>query len=97
MKFLQHIGYAEDGPLQVEANSIDEILNHAWLRSWSSDPYFQRWSISVEETNVYWKSVLMAEFKGHNDLWSFIIIGYLTDVPALPKFGEKVEKNSVGH
>jgi hypothetical protein len=62
--------------IQVEFNSIDELLNHPWIKQWKSNDKFYRFSLS--ETNT-----LMCEINyGKN----WFILGYLDSPVDLPKW-----------
>ena len=85
MKIRQHISNFCSGiePREIEFNSLAELMAISWVKYWTDDENFFRFSISNEHH-------LMAETHAGEKWW---VVGYLTNYQLdLPKWIAKVTK-----
>ena len=79
MKIRQHISNFCSGiePREIEFNNLAELMAISWVKQWTDDKDFFRFSISDEHH-------LMAENHSGQKWW---VVGYLTDYQLdLPKW-----------
>ena len=82
MKIRQHISNFCSGiePQEAEFDSLAELMAISWVKQWTDDKGFFRFSISDEHH-------LMAEANSGKKWW---VVGYLTDYQlGLPKWTAK--------
>lgn len=90
MKIQRHIpNCCRDGcdplPEPVEFNDLQELMDIDFVKQWSENPTFFRYSISVEKV-LYHDTLLMAEMEEGKSWW---VIGYLS--------GENIEDMQFPH
>lgn len=66
-KFIQHMpSYVEADRFEYAFDKQEELLNHPWIKEWSKDEGFHRYSLSNQ--------LLIAEFEQGKKWW---VLGYI--------------------
>lgn len=91
MKFQSHVPNFVDCDPAIpmgEFESIEKLLEHPWIKDWNygQDGFHYCWS----DNNGQWSNaVLMAEWLDETKKRTWWVLGYLDEIPALPKWEHK--------
>lgn len=91
ISILQHIPNFVEGiePQKITVANTAELLVIPFIKRWSEDPRFYRFSISKRQRSDVRSDLLMAELDKNKEWW---VVGYLTGDVDLPEHKNQQEK-----